>query len=185
MVLTREERVMVQTSINNERVFDQLADAPRIHLRESRKRTKEKGKDGIESNDTINIRRLQDKDKITRNGKLGASACYADFTFAEDYGHNDSKVETADAYQAHNDPVNPGSEIGEDALDCEDGQKYDMFSSFVTLDDASIFEAAEFDAIALLADTWDNDLDPDVSKCTTGASERTSLPFLRKEEKKR
>ena len=34
--LTREERVMVQVSINNERVFDKLADAliiqhPRIH----------------------------------------------------------------------------------------------------------------------------------------------------------
>ena len=38
-----------------------------------------------------------------------------------------------------------------------------MFSSFITLDDASIFEAAELDAIALLADTWDNDLDPEVS----------------------
>ena len=169
---------MVQISINNERVFDQLADAPRIHLRESRKRTKGKGKDGIESNDTINIRRLQDKDKITRNGKLGASACYADFTFAEDYGHYDSKVETTDAYQAHNDPVNPGSEIGEDALDCEDGQKYDMFSSFVTLDDASIFEAAEFDAIALLADTWDNDLAPEVSAQLVRANVRAYFSFV-------
>ena len=27
----------------------------------------------------------------------------------------------------------------------------------------SVFEAAELDAIALLADTWDNDLDPEVS----------------------
>ena len=61
--LTREERVMVQASINKERDFDQLADAliiqrPRIHLRESRKSTKAKGKDGMKSNDTINIRRL-------------------------------------------------------------------------------------------------------------------------------
>ena len=66
--MTREERVTVQVSINNERDFDKLADAlinqhPRIHLRESRNRTKVKGKDGIKSNDTINIRRHQEKTK--------------------------------------------------------------------------------------------------------------------------
>ena len=38
-----------------------------------------------------------------------------------------------------------------------------MFISYVTLDDVSVHEAAEFDAVALLADTWDNDLDPEVS----------------------
>ena len=48
--LTCEERVMVQASINNERDFDRVADAliiqhPRIHLRESQKRAKGKGKD--------------------------------------------------------------------------------------------------------------------------------------------
>ena len=37
-----------------------------------------------------------------------------------------------------------------------------MFSSYITLDDVSIFEAAELDVIALLADTWDNDLNPEV-----------------------
>ena len=86
-----------------------------------------------------------------------------DFRFDEDYGHNDSKVETADANRAHNDSVNPGSEVGEEALDCEDDKKYDMFASYITLDDVSIIEAAELDAIALLADTWDHDLDPEVS----------------------
>ena len=70
---------------------------------------------------------------------MGASAYYADFTFAEDYGHNDRKIETADAYQTHNDSVNPGSEVVDEALDCEDDKKYDMFSSYITLDDASLF----------------------------------------------
>ena len=36
----------------------------------------------------------------------------------------------ADAYRAHNDPVNPASEVDEEALDCEGGKKYDMFSFF-------------------------------------------------------
>ena len=54
-----------------------------------------------------------------------------------------------------------------------------MFTSYVTLDDVSVLEAAEFDAIAHLADTWDNDLDPEVS----GASKRTSLLLLRKGER--
>ena len=54
--LTREERVMVQASNNNERDFDRVADAlimqhPRIHLRERRKRAKGKGKDGIKRGD--------------------------------------------------------------------------------------------------------------------------------------
>ena len=154
--LTREDRVMVQASINNERDFDKVADAliiqhPRVHLRESAvKARRDRAK-------------TEERDTNTRNGKLGASAYHADFISAEDYGHNDSKVETADAYRAHNDPVNLGSEVGKEALDCEDDKKYDMFSSFFTLDDASIFVAAELDAIALLADTWDNDLAPEVS----------------------
>ena len=47
--LTREESVMVQASINNERDFDKVADAliiqhPRIHLREGRRRAKEGAK---------------------------------------------------------------------------------------------------------------------------------------------
>ena len=48
--LTREERAVVQASITNERDIDRVAAAliiphPRIHLRESRKREKGKGKD--------------------------------------------------------------------------------------------------------------------------------------------
>ena len=37
------------------------------------------------------------------------------------------------------------------------------FSSYIALDDVTVVEAAELDAIALLADTWDNDLDPEVT----------------------
>ena len=48
--MTREKRVEEEASINNESDFDKVADAlvvqqPRVHLRESRKRPKEKGKD--------------------------------------------------------------------------------------------------------------------------------------------
>ena len=50
--LTREERVVVQASITNERNFDRAAEAlicqhPRIHLHESQKRAKGKGKSRI------------------------------------------------------------------------------------------------------------------------------------------
>ena len=108
---------MVQASINNERDSYKVADVlimqhPRIHLRESRKRAKGKGEDGIKPCDNLNIRRLQEKGKHTSNGKLRTCAYYAKFTFDEDYGYNDDKVEIADAYQAHNDP---GSEAGEEA----------------------------------------------------------------------
>ena len=53
----------------------------------------------------------------------------------------------------HNDPVDPGS----------DGVENDTFSSYVALDDVTVIEAAEFYLIALLGDTWNDDLDPEVS----------------------
>ena len=59
--LTREERVMVQASIRNERDFDRVAEAliihhPRMHLRESQRRAKGKGKDGFKRVDNPNTR---------------------------------------------------------------------------------------------------------------------------------
>ena len=63
--------------------------------------------------------------------------------------------ESADAYQAHN-----GSDDGEEALDYDDDEENDTFSSYVALDDVTVFEAPELDAIALLADTRNDDLDP-------------------------
>ena len=159
---------MVQASINNERDFDRVADAliiqhPRIHLQESRKRAKGQGKDGIKRRDNSNTRWFQEKGTHTGSEISGSSAYYANFTSVQDYGHDDDTVELADAFQAHNDPADPGSDVGEEALDCDDNKENDTFSSYVALDDVSVFEAAELDAIALLADTWDNDLDPEVS----------------------
>ena len=70
--------------------------------------------------------------------------------------------ESANANQAHKDPLDSGSGDGQEALDNDD-EENDTFSSYVALDDVTVFEAAELDANALLADTWDNDLDPEVS----------------------
>ena len=67
--------------------------------------------------------------------------------------------ESANAYQAHNDPVDPGSDDGKEALDEENH----TLSSYVVLDDLTVFDAAELDATALLADTWNYDLDSEVS----------------------
>ena len=160
---------------------------PRTHLRASQRETEGKGKDRFKRGHNSNTPwfRGKGKGKHTGSGKSGASACYANFTSVEYYDYDDDMNEPADACQAHNDPVDPGSDDGEEALDDDDDEKNDTFSFHVALDDVIVFEAAELDAIALLADTWDNNLDPEVSKCTTGASERTSLPFLRKGERKR
>ena len=59
--LTREERVMVQASMNNERDFDRVAEAliiqhPHTHLRVSQRRVKGKGKDGSKRGDNPNTR---------------------------------------------------------------------------------------------------------------------------------
>ena len=84
--------------------------------------------------------------------------------------------ESANAYQAHNDPVDPGSDDGE-VLDYDDDEENDTFSSYVALDDVTVFEAAELDAIDLLADTWDNDLDPEVSAQLIQANVQAYLSF--------
>ena len=71
--------------------------------------------------------------------------------------------ESANAYQADKDPVDPGSDDREEALDYDDDEENDTFSSYVALDDITVFEAAELDVIALLSDTWNDGLDPEVS----------------------
>ena len=43
--------------------------------------------------------------------------------------------ELADAYQAHNDPADPGSDVREEALDSDDDEENDTCSSCVALDD--------------------------------------------------
>ena len=68
-------------------------------------------------------------------------------------------------------------DIGEEALHCVDGEENDTFSSYVALDDVSVFGAAELDAIALLAGTWDNDLDPEVGAQLVQANVQAYLYF--------
>ena len=154
---------------------------PRIHLRESQRRKKGKGKDGFKPGDNSNSRwfRGKSKGKYTGSGKSGASAFYANFTSVQDYDYDDDMNDPADAYQAHIDPVDPGSDDGEEALDDDDDddEENDTFSSYVALDDVTVFEAAESDAIALLADTCDNDLDLEVSAQLVHASAQAYLSF--------
>ena len=52
---------------------------------------------------------------------------------------------------------------GEESLDNDHNEENDTFLWYVALDDVTVYEAAGLDAIALLADTWDVDLDPEVS----------------------
>ena len=91
---------------------------PRLHLRENKKRVKGKGKDGFERGDNSNTRWFRGKGKCkhTGSGKSKASAYYASCTSIEDYNHDDDTIEPADANQAHNDPVDPRSDDGEEAL---------------------------------------------------------------------
>ena len=61
-------------------------------------------------------------------------------------------------------------------------RKNDTFSSYVALDDVAVFEEAQLDGIAHLADTWDDNLHPEVSAQLVQASAQ-SLPLLRKGER--
>ena len=143
--LTREERVVVQASIGNERDFDRVADAliiqhPRIHLQKSQRRIKGKGKDWFKRVDNSYTRWFRGKGegKHTGSGKSVASAYHANFASVEDYDYDEDMNEPANAYQAHNDPVDPGSGEEEEALDCDDDEENDTFSSYVALDDVTV-----------------------------------------------
>ena len=188
--LKREERVVVQAPITNERDFDRVAEAPiiqhpRIHLRESQRRVKGEGKDGSKRGANSNTRWFRGKGmgKHTGSGKTGANAHHANLTSDEDYDFYDEDLdESANAHQAHNDPADSGSDVGEGAPGCDDDEENDTFSSYVALDDVTVLEAAELDAIALLADTWDNDLDPEVSAQLVQASVQAYLSFGKEKE---
>ena len=192
--LTREERVMVQASISNERGSDRVAEAliiqdPHMHLRESQRRAKGKGKDGFKRVDNPNTREFcgNGKGKHIGSGKSGASAHHANLTSVEDYDyHYDEDMdESANAYQAHTDPVFPGSDDGEEAPDHDDDEDNDRFSSYVALNDVTVFEAAELDAITLLADTWNDDLDPEVSAQLVQASAQAYFSCGRRKGKEK
>ena len=203
--LTREERVvMVQASISDERDFDRVAEAliiqhPRKHLRELPKLSSSNIRENISE-------RIKDERKAMAKTDSNASTirtlslvprkmAKASTLAAENPERvpitrsspplritmittMKTWVKLQNAYQAHNDPVDPGSDDGEEALRTDvDDEENATFSSYVELDDVTVFEAAELDAIALLADTWNDDLDPEAS-AQLGTSERTSLPFL-------
>ena len=132
--LTREERIIVQASISNARDFYRVAEAlivrhPRIHPLEKQRRTKGKGKDGFERVDNPNTRwfREKGKGKHTGIGKSGTSGHHAKLTSVEDYDyyHDEDLDESANACQAHNDPVDPRSDDREEIPDHDDDEEND------------------------------------------------------------
>ena len=54
-----------------------------------------------------------------------------------------------------------------------------MFSTYVALDDVTVFQAVDLDAVALLADTWNDDLDPEVSAQLVQASAQAYFSFAK------
>ena len=66
---------------------------------------------------------------------------------------------------------------GEEALDNDDDEENDTFSSYVALDDVTVFEADELEAIALLTDTWEVNLDLEVSAQLVQANAQAYLSF--------
>ena len=66
---------------------------------------------------------------------------------------------------------------GEEALDYYDDEENDTFSPYVALDDVTVFEADELDAIALLTDTWEVNLDLEVSAQLVQANAQAYLSF--------
>ena len=117
------------------------------------------------------------KGKHIGSGKSVASAYHANFASVEDFDYDEDINEPANSCQAHSDPVDPGSDDGDEALDFDDDEENDTFSSFVALDNVTVFEAAGLDAIALLADTWNDDLDPEVSAQLVQASVQAYFSF--------
>ena len=140
--LTREERSMVQAPINNERNFCRLAEA--LIIQHPRKRTKGKGKDVFKRVDNPDARwfRGKGKSKHTGSGKSGASAHDANLVEDYDYHYDEDLDESANAYQAKNHPVDPGNDDGEVAPDYDDVEENDTFSSYVVLDDVSVFRGS-------------------------------------------
>ena len=91
-------------------------------------------------------------------------------TSVEDYDtyYDEDMDGSRNACQAHNDPVDPGS----DAM-----TEKKLRITMTTLDNGTIYEAAELDAIALLADTWNDDLVLEVSAQLVQASAQAYFSF--------
>ena len=67
----------------------------------------------------------------------------------------------------------------------DDDEENDTFSSYVALDDVTIYDAAELDEIALFADTWNDDLDPEASAHLVQASAQAYLSFGKDKRKRK
>ena len=111
----------------------------RVHLRENRKRPKERGKVPHQ---------LREGGEHRGNGNSEASACYTTFNFVKDYDHRDGTVKRANICRAHSDPSNLGGDSREDVPGCAVYEKNDTFSPCVAQDDVSTFEATRPDALA-------------------------------------
>ena len=89
-----------------------------MQLRESQRRAKGKGKDGFKRVDNSNTRwfRGKGKGKHTGSGKPGANAHHANLISIEDHDYycDEDMNESANAYRAHNDPVDTGSDDYDD-----------------------------------------------------------------------
>ena len=90
----------------------------------------------------------------------------------------DGAVELVDSHQACNDPAGRDSDDRDDAQH-EYDVEHDTSSSHIAVDTANSNEAAELDAIALLAGTWDVDLmsNPGLGAQLVQAIAQAYLPF--------
>ena len=150
--LTSEERVMVQASISNERDLDRVAEAL-IHLRESPIRTKGKGSNVLMIQTLVGFAEKARANTLTGIGKSGAIAHYAKITSVEDYDYYDlRRVILQTPIKPTTIQLTPEATNGGEALDHDDDEENDTFSPHVALDDITVFEAAELDASALLAE---------------------------------
>ena len=176
---------MVQASISNERDF--LTKLPKpssfnIHVFISERAEDERRAKAKTDSNVLTIQTLvgfaeKAKANTLAEENLERVPHHANLTSVEDYDYyyDEYMDESENAYQAHDDTVDPGSDDGEEALDNDGDEENETFSSYVALDNVTVFEAAELDAIALLADTWDGDLDPEVSAQVVQASAQAYL----------
>ena len=161
--LTREEHVRVQASVNNERDFDRVADASSSNIHVS---TSERVQDEQRA------KAKTDSNMLTIQTLVGAQ--HANLTSVEDYDYYDEDMdESAHAYQAHNNPVDPGSDDVEEAPDYDDDEENETFSSYAALDDVTV---RQLNWMRLLFLQRSGTIILTLrGECTSGTSECTSL----------
>ena len=164
---TREERVMIQGSIGNERDSDRVAEAliiqhPRMALYENRRQMDRDTRKGKGKNKNSSARGGGFTSRWSRSkGKGKSTAYYAEHRTYDDYNNDDDAVDPVDSYQSYNDPAGPDTDDGDD-VPHEHDDEHDTSSSYIAVDTSNANAAAELDAIALVADTWDVDLMSDL-----------------------